>query len=102
MFEKRPAANGPAVKDEWDPDLLGVIDCALLELAGSGQAARAIHAGQRARGFQLADQAGAIHSLDSFVRNGPLVLSFYRGTWCPYCMLALQSLCEAADTFAAL
>jgi peroxiredoxin len=29
------------------------------------------------------------------LKRGPLVLSFYRGVWCPYCNMELQSL-EAA------
>ncbi|MCV9966873.1 AhpC/TSA family protein [Pararhizobium sp. BT-229] len=28
----------------------------------------------------------------AWVRNGPLVLSFYRGVWCPYCNMELQAL----------
>jgi len=31
--------------------------------------------------------------LDAF--SGPLVLSFYRGIWCPYCNLEMQALQEA-------
>ena len=30
------------------------------------------------------------------LRRGPLVLTFYRGVWCPYCNLDLQALEEAA------
>ena len=36
-----------------------------------------------------------VNSAD-LLRRGPLVLSFYRGVWCPYCDMELQAL-EAAD-----
>ena len=35
-------------------------------------------------------------SSTELLRKGPLVLTFYRGVWCPYCNLDLQALEEAA------
>jgi peroxiredoxin len=29
--------------------------------------------------------------------NGPLVVTFYRGVWCPYCNFDLQAIEAAAD-----
>lgn len=34
--------------------------------------------------------------------KGPLVASFYRGVWCPYCNMELQALQQALPTFEAL
>jgi peroxiredoxin len=31
--------------------------------------------------FELPDTGGAIHTLDEFLRRGPLLLAFHRGTW---------------------
>ncbi len=42
--------------------------------------------------FALPDTDGRIVSSESLLGKGPLVLSFVRGTWCPYCSLALQAL----------
>lgn len=39
--------------------------------------------------FKLDD--GSVRSLSEFYADGPVVLNFYRGGWCPYCMLELQS-----------
>jgi peroxiredoxin len=64
-------------------------------LIASGQADRAIQAGERAPEFELADPDGALISSRQLLAKGPLVVTFYRGVWCPYCNLDLQAL-EAA------
>jgi peroxiredoxin Q/BCP len=35
--------------------------------------------------FALPDQKGRVHTLDEYLKNGPLLLAFHRGTWCPNC-----------------
>ncbi len=64
-------------------DVLDTMSRATAELIESGQAQRAKKAGDPAPEFTLSDP------------DGPLVLSFYRGVWCPYCNLELQALQEA-------
>jgi peroxiredoxin len=61
----------------------------------SGQTDRALKAGDRAPTFTLTDADGASVSSAALLARGPLVVSFYRGVWCPYCNLELQAL-EAA------
>jgi peroxiredoxin len=58
----------------------------------SGQADRALKAGDRAPTFTLTDTDGAAVSSAALLVRGPLVVSFYRGVWCPYCNLELQAL----------
>jgi peroxiredoxin len=41
--------------------------------------------------FTLADATGKAVSLSDLVADGPVVLVFYRGGWCPYCNLALHT-----------
>lgn len=31
--------------------------------------------------FALPDSRGVVHTLDEFLRHGPLLLAFHRGTW---------------------
>jgi peroxiredoxin len=45
--------------------------------------------------FALQDAAGRTVTSEQLLANGPLVLVFVRGTWCPYCSLTLQALDEA-------
>jgi peroxiredoxin len=42
-----------------------------------------------------------MRSADLLAR-GPLVITFYRGVWCPYCNMDLQALEDAADEIRAL
>ncbi|WP_326672284.1 peroxiredoxin-like family protein [Streptomyces canus] len=62
------------------------------ELADSGQADRALTVGAQALRFTLPSATGQSLALDDLLTDGPVVLTFYRGAWCPYCNLALRSL----------
>ena len=68
---------------------------ATAELIASGQAQRALKAGDRAPEFALNDPDGNQVSSAELLARGPLVVSFYRGVWCPYCNLDLQALQQA-------
>jgi peroxiredoxin len=65
---------------------------ATAELIAGGQAQRAVQAGDRAPDFVLSDPDGNPISSRELLAKGPLVVSFYRGVWCPYCNLDLQAL----------
>ncbi|MFE6625519.1 peroxiredoxin-like family protein [Streptomyces sp. NPDC057740] len=62
------------------------------ELADSGQADRALTVGAQAPRFRLPTATGQTVVLDDLLTGGPVVLTFYRGAWCPYCNIALRSL----------
>ncbi|WP_432063540.1 peroxiredoxin-like family protein [Streptomyces sp. S1] len=62
------------------------------ELAASGQADTALSVGAKAPRFALASATGRTVSLDDLLAEGPVVLTFYRGAWCPYCNIALRAL----------
>jgi len=47
--------------------------------------------GDKAELFSLPNATGDKISLDSVLKQGTVVLSFYRGTWCPYCNLQLKN-----------
>jgi len=70
------------------------------ELVASGQAERAKKIGDKAPPFALEDPDGRTVSLVDLLSKGPVVLSFYRGVWCPYCNLELQALEEARSEIA--
>lgn len=81
------------------PDIHPVMERATAELIASGQAGRALKAGDRAPEFTLADPDGKAVSSADLLARGPLVISFYRGVWCPYCNLELQALQESLPRF---
>ena len=71
------------------------------ELIASDAAARALKAGDRAPAFTLKDPEGREVSSADLLAQGPLIVSFYRGVWCPYCNLELQALQAALPAFEA-
>ncbi|MHA6721156.1 peroxiredoxin-like family protein [Sphingomonas sp. RS6] len=75
---------------------------ATAELIVSGAAGRALKAGDKAPAFTLNDPDGHPVSSTDLLAKGPLVVSFYRGLWCPYCNMELQALQAALPDFDAL
>ncbi len=63
-------------------------------LMRSGVSERALKAGDSAPDFSLTDLLGNTVSLSALLGCGPVVISFYRGNWCPYCSLEIQALTE--------
>lgn len=55
-----------------------------------GRPADAVAVGDVLSDFTLPDATGRDVSLSELVADGPAVLVFYRGGWCPYCNLALH------------
>jgi peroxiredoxin len=84
----RPPYNVP-------PSVIETMHRATAELIASGQAERAKKAGGTAPSFTLDDQDGRPVSSAALLTKGPLVLTFYRGVWCPYCNMELSAI-EAA------
>ncbi|WP_411825587.1 peroxiredoxin-like family protein [Luteolibacter sp. AS25] len=56
--------------------------------------ADALAVGLAAPQFELPDAAGKVVSLAELLAKGPVVVTFYRGSWCPYCSLQLKALQE--------
>jgi len=67
------------------------------ELVKSGIAENALKVGDKIPEFTLKDIHGDSISSSDALKNGPLVISFYRGGWCPYCSLELRALEKCHD-----
>jgi peroxiredoxin len=61
-------------------------------LQASDVAASAVVAGDTAPDFTLPNATGRPVRLHEELQRGPVILSFYRGGWCPFCNLELQAL----------
>jgi peroxiredoxin len=72
---------------------------ATAELIASGAAQRALKAGDTAPSFVLKDASGETVSSCELLSHSPLIVSFYRGVWCPYCNMELQALQQALPAF---
>jgi len=50
-----------------------------------------INVGDKTPLFNLPNANGTIISIENLLKQGPLVITFYRGNWCPYCNLVLNA-----------
>lgn len=57
--------------------------------------------GEQAPSFRLPDAAGRYFALDEALTQHVVALTFYRGSWCPYCNLQLKAYAEIVDELAA-
>jgi peroxiredoxin len=70
---------------------LAVGERAVEELFRSGIEERILKVGAPAPGFALRDASGRMVRSEDLLETGPLVLKFFRGRWCPYCMTELEA-----------
>ncbi len=64
-----------------------------LERLDAGQvAAEACKPGDRMPGFLLPSAEGRLVESGELLARGPLVVTFFRGGWCPYCSATLEAL----------
>ncbi|MEM6841576.1 MAG: peroxiredoxin-like family protein [Bacteroidota bacterium] len=61
----------------------------------SGVVQQAKNKGDNATDFTLANAQGRTVSLSEYLKKGPVVLTWYRGGWCPYCNITLRALQQA-------
>jgi peroxiredoxin len=64
----------------------------LQTLIATGIAEKSINKDQTFPAFNLPNADNKLRSLDNFISSGPLVVSFYRGAWCPDCNLEINAL----------
>lgn len=55
--------------------------------------------GQKVDDFELQSSDGSTIRLSEKVKDGPVILNFYRGSWCHYCTLEFQTLLEKLPQF---
>lgn len=53
---------------------------------------QALGVGDAAPMFELPDASSQMVSLADVLKSGPAVVSFYRGSWCPFCNLELRAM----------
>lgn len=77
-------------------------DKAIADLVSQQISARARKIGDVAPDFSLPDARGHQVTLSQLRSAGPVILSFYRGAWCPFCNLELRGLQRALPEFQTL
>ena len=69
----------------------GVMDRHVAHLNASGIGASAKQPGDKAPPIVLRDQHGVDFDIANLLASGPVVVTFYRGGWCPFCNLELKA-----------
>jgi peroxiredoxin len=80
---------------EQAPDGVKALAAEVENVVRTGAGSKALKVGDRAPDFTLPDATRRSISLASLRAAGPVVVTFYRGQWCPYCDLQLRAYQEA-------
>ena len=81
------------------PDRLAITDASVQELLASGIDQRILPVGSTAPEFTLPDAlTGKLVRSADLLAVGPLIVNFFRGRWCPYCMTELEAWQSAQET----
>ncbi len=73
------------------PERLAISEKAIAELFDSEAEEKILPAGSAAPHFALRDSTGKTVRLAELLESGPLIVKFFRGRWCPYCMTELET-----------
>ncbi len=83
------------VRDETSPRLIEVLDRFTKALREQNVRSRSLKIGDAAENVILNIPGRGRVELYTLLNQGPVVLNFYRGGWCPYCNLELKALHHA-------
>src|SRR6185436_6073277 len=81
-----------SLRDKQSVKWRSLYDALVQHLIDEGTAADALKAGDKLPDFMLASAEGHFVRSQELLAKGPVVLSFYRGRWCPYCSAELDAL----------
>jgi peroxiredoxin len=89
-----------AIADEVrlkSPDFAEAVDTFVTRLESAQAGEGAPQVGDAMPDFTMPDQDGRLVSLAGLLGQGPVVLAFHRGHWCPYCRMNMAGLAEIED-----
>ena len=79
------------LKEMIPEDKMAIFNTDATQLATTHTSPLILTTGDMAPSFSLPDQNGNTVNLSNLWRQGPVVVTFYRGIWCPYCNLLLKN-----------
>lgn len=79
------------------PEFMQGVDDIIEKAKAFEQGKDALKIGDNAIDFELPNPKGQLISLSGLLKKGPVVVTFYRGSWCPYCNLQLRALQSKLD-----
>jgi len=78
-------------RDTFPSDISALIEQGAGEISALDIIENAKKPGDNVPAFSLKNQHGETRNLNEYLAKGPLVITFYRGLWCPYCNLQLKA-----------
>lgn len=91
-FQQQLVKIKQRIEGNMPPSYLDIMHRATKELQTSGIQDQVLKVGEKAPEFSLVNQDGTTVSSKELLEKGMLVLTFYRGVWCPYCNADLGNL----------
>jgi peroxiredoxin len=102
ISETEPEALRATLKEELDQRRLimrrfvpaaaqAINNRAIEEIRQTGLASKALKVGEKAPSFILPDVNGKSVSSPDLLAKGPLIVTFMRGRWCPFCCGTVES-----------
>ncbi|NJR62365.1 MAG: AhpC/TSA family protein [Cyanobacteria bacterium CRU_2_1] len=77
--------------EKFPSDKAAIMQRATETIAAEFETRRLLQMGDRAPEFVLPNAVGQSIRLTERLAQGPVILTFYRGGWCPYCNLELRA-----------
>ena len=97
-FQERLASLKQRIEGSLPQEALDIMHAATAELAASGIQGKVLGAGDTMPAFTLPDENERPVNSSDRLAEGPLVITFYRGVWCPYCNADLANLKHVVPT----
>lgn len=91
-----------ATRRTMNDDVRRAYEAMVTELQRTDFMSRALRVGDRFPDLVLPNAEGALVSINRLLADGPMVVTFFRGEWCPYCRLVLDALATALPEIRAL
>ncbi|MDX2360820.1 MAG: peroxiredoxin-like family protein [Crocinitomicaceae bacterium] len=91
-FQERLKKKIASFEENATPRFLKIVHDDIKRLELSGQVNSVLKSGDKMPGFELSDQNGTVLSTSDLLKDGPLVVTFYRGFWCAFCNVDLANL----------
>lgn len=88
-----------ASSNKISPEQTAIIEKTINDLRKSDLIKKLPKEGEKAKDFALKNIYGKELKLSTLLRRGPVVLTFYRGGWCPYCNAQLRAYQEKLPAF---
>lgn len=78
----------------FSPEFAEIVSRMIDRLRRAGVGEKAPLPGQPMPPFLLPSQEGRLVALQALIEKGPVVVSFHRGHWCPYCRINADTLAK--------